>query len=492
MVLPLDAPANTPWPPLAYQPQIRDLTGLVAAWTSDERDVLTQTPSTPAKARGKWWQRRATDQVDTHRARSFIPAAIAGDVAAVASDLLFGSPAILTAPGSGQQQTRLEELSDRVAAALQAGADIASGTGGAWLVPRWNTTLSDRSTLQAIGQDQAVPEYTLGVLTAVSFVVTLPAKTEADTSTWRHIERHEDGRVWHALREATNPNELGAVRPLADHPSTAALGDIVQQDGGIDLTGFGVKGMLPSYVSNGFWRRYRGGEYGAPDHASSLPDIDSLSQTLSAWDREIRVGQARILVAEGALGPDGALDLDDEVFTELKGLDQGTASSRLPVEQVHFDLRVQDFAATALAQTERIITSCGYAPQTFGLHVEGAISGTSHKLRERRTYRTLGRKQRAWEPAVLRAAQWMLAIDKQLGLPDAGMVDGLNLEWSDDNLGDAAETASTIQALRDARAISIETSVRMAQPDLSPDQVDDEVRRIMDENKTTSPLDLIG
>jgi len=208
--------------------------------------------------------------------------------------------------------------------------------------------------------------------------------------------------------------------------------------------------------------------------------LDGLDETYSSWVRDIRLGKARILVPHEALENPGNkrgggkwFDADKEVFTELDGLDP----KDMQLTKTQFQVRAEDHAATALNLLERIISGSGYAPQTFGLHIEGrADSGTALKLREGKTTQTVARKRRYWAPAVKAACEALLAIDRAL-FDSRTVVEQPVLVWPEAQQT-PQELAQTLTMLRTAEAVSIETAVRMAQPDLDEEGLAEEVERI--------------
>lgn len=88
--------------------------------------------------------------------------------------------------------------------------------GGAYLRVVWDEDVSDRPWLSAVAADSAVPEFSPRHLRAVTFwtVVHVDGQT-----VWRHLERHEKGRILHGLYVGT-PGMLGKRRPLQDLPAT--------------------------------------------------------------------------------------------------------------------------------------------------------------------------------------------------------------------------------------------------------------------------------
>ena len=75
-----------------------------------------------------------------------------------------------------------------------------------------------------------------------------------------------------------------------------------------------------------------------------------------------------------------AFDIDREVFT-LFDLDPLT-QKEVGITVSQFEIRTEQHKQTALELLNRIISSAGYSPQTFGLSISGsAESGTALNIR---------------------------------------------------------------------------------------------------------------
>jgi hypothetical protein len=185
------------------------------------------------------------------------------------------------------------------------------------------------------------------------------------------------------------------------------------------------------------------------------------------------------------------LDPDQEIFTGVNIAD--STDQRTP-ELHQAEIRVEQLTSAALALTEQIVSRAGYSPQTFGLHIEGrAESGTALRVRESKTDRTTGRKQRYWAPELRTTITTLLDIGAEVfGTPTIDNIkdNPVKVEWPELQQ-DPKDKAEWINTLRTARAASIRTAVKLAQPDLEETAVDDEVALIMAEDQLADPT-LIG
>lgn len=490
------------WPPLDLLDYHRQQERWAAWWSGDKyelRRLATEfaIETQDETGRRSFWHRR--DVKDKTRGTKHLHAALASDIASASADFLFGEPPSLRVENNDAAQNRLEELAEALGLwnlLLEAG-EACAAMGSVWLRPVWDTTVADHPLLTIVHADQAAPDFRFRQLRAVTFWEEVHREpdvgplgtTSRGMQVWRHLERHEPGVILHGLYIGSE-DDLGVRVSLQDHPSTEGFEDVVEVPSG-------VPGLLPKYVPNALPnRRYRRLPIGRSDYAEAEDELDSLDEAWSSWMRDLRLGQARILAPKeflqeagtGKRGEGRTLDLDTELFTGLEIADLERVND--PIKEVQFDIRVEEHERTCMALVERIVSQAGYSPQTFGLHIEGrAESGTALKLRESKTFRTQGRKQRYWKPAIVGVARDLLALDRAVFGRDTP-VEEPTLEWAEleDN---PLDKANWINLLRAAQVMSRRTGIRLAQPQLSDQEVDEELRRIEEEHTVDvgNPLD---
>lgn len=527
-----ESTASTPWPPRDIQPYAKDQAAWAAWWSGDTQRLADTTDGGAVAGRRRFWARRKTGGEAT-RATAQLHATLAADIASTSADLLFGEPPDLlvpdvglaraierrntgtAAPGEGDlpawptgatlatsevvaAQDRLDELADTLGLAnrLLEGGEVCAATGGVYLRPVWDLGAADHPLLTLIDADRGVPDFRYGELVAVTFVEEVHTEGLAGADVvWRHLERHEPGVILHGLYVGDR-GTLGRQVPLGDHPATQNL--LPEVPVPVEVTG-GRPGIMPRFVPNVLPnRRHRRYPIGRSDYAGCEPFLDALDETWTSWMRDLRLGQARLLVPDEFLTPVGGrpgserqfgsaagvggqgsargFDVDAELLTGLNIADLSELGGDA-ITKVQFDIRVEQHERTALALTEHIISTAGYSPQTFGLHIEGrAESGTALRIREGKTWRTQGRKQRYWAPALSSVLEVLLALDRVMyGRPTPVVRPMVGWqELADDPQG----TAQWVNTLATARAASIETRVRLSQPGLDDDQVAAEVQRI--------------
>ncbi len=400
-------PANPKqsWPPLRENGGDLDTW---AAWYSGDPQRLTADaqPQQNRTARLFFWKRRTP----VGKPQSGLHMPLAGELASVSADLLFGDAFDLTVADKAAAK-RLDELRSDTSLQnkLLEGAETCAALGGAYLRASWDKGLADEPFLTTMLPDHAVPEFRYGRLTAVTFWREAAGDAQKGV-VLRHLERHERGVILHGLYRGEK-DLLGHAIDLKASPDTEGLEAVITLPDAL------AKRLAVAYVPNVLPDKRRPtSPQGRADVEGCESLLDALDETYTSWMRDIRLGKSRIVVPADALEPAvfgggrGAgkrFDADREVFTELE-----VDPQHMDITPVQFDLRTAEHAETALHLFERIVSEAGYSPQTFGLKIEGrAESGTALRLREARTFKTMARKQRYWAPALADACELLLILD---------------------------------------------------------------------------------
>lgn len=484
---------NVPWPPPHLKPAL-DAMHTWDTWWSGDPDRLenlygggalggTDSKHLAATMSGgvwgkisRWWWGTPT-AAGERRTKVHVP--IAGDLCAGSADLLFSEPPKFTVEGDPTTK-RLDMLvDDGMLATLQTAAEIGAALGGVYLRPVYDKTIADRPWLDAVHADRAVPEFTWGRLSAVTFWRVVH---EEDGQVWRHLERHEPGRILHGLYQGTK-GKLGRTVPLEDHPATAGLAMVVNEESFVET---GYDSLDVAHVPNQLSRRWRANaalkDLGRSDLDGVETLMDQLDETYSSWMRDIRLGKGRIVVPGSYLQSNGpgrgaTWNPDQEAFAGINTLNRGDGMA-LTVAQ--FAIRVTEHRDTAEDLVNQILRSAGYSGQTFGLGGDVAVTATEVVSKERRSMTTRGRKILRWRPALAHAVEALLAVDKAVF---GGSVDPQrpNVEFEDSVQEDPLALANTVDVLRRAQAASTDTLVRMAHPEWDDTMVQAEVGRIQQE-----------
>ncbi len=479
------------WPPTSWADVYRDYEEWDAWYAGDPTrlaEVYSKFVYTPTP-RGRFW----SQQVDEER-RLMLHVPIAGDISRVSADFLFSEAPRFRIPeahaegapsDAKQAQDRLDEILDQagILNRLITAADTASALGGVFLKPNWDSDLVDYPVLSVAQADAAVPEFQWGILRAVTFWRDLDSDENA---VYRHLERHEIGSsgraiILHGLYRGNN-ERLGMRLSLDSHPETLGLDDVVETP---------IKGLDVRYIPNMLPNRRRRGTHpylGQSDYSSLEGLMDALDEAWTSWLRDIRLAKGRVIVKQGYLNlkSDGAFafDIDKEIFVELNVSPEDPSSAMTPVQ---FAIRTEEHQKACMTFMERIITSAGYSPQSFGLRIEGrAESGTALRIRERGSFVTTGKKQKYWATALADVLEMLLVIDRET-LNNGTPLYRPSVEFADTITPDVTELSTAVDLMHRAEAASVETKVRLLHPDWTEEQVAAEVQRIKEEQGMTMP-----
>lgn len=209
---------------------------------------------------------------------------LASDIATASADLLFAEPPRITVNGTATQD-RLNKIlhSPLVHSGLLESAEVAAALGGVYLRVVWDADLAAHPMIDAVHADAAVPEWRWSQLAAVTFWSVV---AEDGNTVWRHLERHEPGRIVHSLHVGST-TELGVARDLRDHPATAWVADVADDAGAIAT---GTRRLTAAYVPNVRPSRNGAASPGSPRSAGPITTRSSRCSTRST--KSFRAGCA--------------------------------------------------------------------------------------------------------------------------------------------------------------------------------------------------------
>jgi hypothetical protein len=482
-----------------------------AAWWSGDLERLMR--DTACTAPGGYWDRQSKKPGTKYH----LP--LAADLARTAAELMYGDTPAIKFESNPDAQTAWEDLSQKIGWAnkLLESGEVGAAVGGSYLRPAWDDQTAEHPLFTVVRADRALPEFRFDQLVGVCFVTVLPMpagwKAYRDGQVWRWLEHHEPRQIRHELWLGSESN-LGQPQLLEVHPATEFL------TANIPTTAIRPKGILAEYIPCDLPNAL---DESLPLGRSVLQGVetmlDALDETFDSWMRDFRLGKGRVLLSGemltpvaaqrkssggGFLGgrfggsknttPAAAFDVDAEAFMTLETpMEQAGANgtTTTPITLVQFAIRVKEHFDTCMAIVEQVVSRAGYAPQTFGINVDGQLSGTAMRRRELRSHRTKDRMRRYARPALERAAETLMLINATLfggPRPTARPT----LEWKDTDGADPKETADTVEILRRAMVMSVETAVREVHPEWDDDQVKDEVGRLAAEQPALTAPSLTG
>lgn len=498
--MPLPSP-NSAWPlHTAHSEKIAEW----SAWYSGDPSALggfygprTGAVSRPSQYAGgvvgriaRWWWGTPAAEGE-QPAKLHVP--LAADICGTSADLLFSEPVQLRADNDSLAAAFADLQENGLDSRLHEAAEVQAALGGVYLRTVWDSEVSGLPWTETAHPDGAIPEWRHGRLQAVTLWSQL-----ADTGkgVFRLFERHELGGIMYALYHG-NATNLGKMVPVQQHPDAAYLAELVG-DGGAFYEGAailqptGVDRLTVAYVPNMLPNRLsRRSPEGRSDLQGSEPFLDALDEAYSSWWRDIRHAKARLHVPAQYLQSDGpgeaaTLNMDREVYVPVEGV-LGTSKDGLLIHAQQFAIRVEEHARTCQEWTKTIVEACGYSTQSLSGDAGGAVTAAEVHSHERRSYMTRGKKVRYWTAALRDHLQTQVEIaNAHLG---AGIrEDDFSIEFPDGVQESALSIAQTLQALRNAEAVSVQTRVQMLHPDWDSEDVDAEAARIMRETGAGEPL----
>lgn len=430
---------------------------------------------------GSFWHRNG-------KCRIHVP--IAADIAATSADLLFSEAPRFTCFDEDkenecdQHQTRLDELMslNNVHSLLNEAAESCAVLGDVYLKLNWRRDL-DHPILTITQGDAAWPEYMLGQLRCIHFFSVLRDDTQTGgSSVIRVYERYERGKVTMAIFKG-DPGSLGLQLSSAE---LKAIGFDSEIKAPVDeMLAVHIPNMRPNRID-------RSSPHGRSDFEGLRGLMDSLDETYSSWMRDVRLAKARLIVPAEYLRRKPAdmftdntytYEFDEDVETLVAlDIDPDKAGGN-PITPSQFAIRSTEHAATAIDLIRNIVSEAGYAPQTFGLNIEGlAQSGTALHIREKKSYNTRGKKVSYWKAGLEKILTAMIHLDAAL-YPHAGSDSehDVKAHFADNMANDISTTSAALNMLNSAAAISTQVKVQMLHPDWTKQQVAEEVNRVMTE-----------
>lgn len=433
---------------------------------------------------GRFWS-----QLEKEERSNVVHEPLAADIAQVSASLLFSEPAEIQFEEEGKSGKRLTTFieENRLHSKFLEGAELAASMGGVFLKLDTNPDVSEVPLLTTRTPEMAIASFKYGRLYDVTFWDVI--STENDKVYRLFESRINDGNliIEYGLFEGTKEH-IGKQIDLEAFQETKDYKNVL-------YTGF--KGLGCVYVPNMLPNRlYPGSSQGIADYADCISMMDSLDETMTSWIRDLTLGQARIFVDQELLNHDVPVNPNYPSVSETKRFDpfqrayqkmdmsgwkmDGTGAK--PIEYNQFNIRVDEHSKTANELVEKIVSRSGYAPQSFGLRIEGsAESGTALRMRERKSFITQAKKAKYWAPALGKLFKEMQQLDQATRLSGSYELQDVEVVPSDSIISDTKEMSETVRNLKSVEALSTYMSVKMSQPDWGEEAILEEVTRINEE-----------
>lgn len=425
---------------------------------------------------------------------------IASDIAATSSDLLFGEEPKLTCVDESENadseaakaaQKRLEEIlrKNSFHALLNEAAESCSALGDVYFKVGWDKEDSKNCPTIQVGQADATwPEYRFGKLVAIHFfssmrVIKSPSST--NSTVYRAYELYEPGKITTKLFKGTE-DDLGSEM-TEDALTNMGIESVVTLDAD-EIAAVHIPNIRPN-------RMYRGSMMGRSDFDGLRGLMDSLDEAYSSWMRDIRLAKARLIVPaeylrrkSADLFPDDKdappmFEFDEDVET-LCALDSDPEKiGQNAIVSSQFAIRADEHEKTCTELITQIVTNAGYAPQTFGLNIDGlAQSGTALNIREKKSLKTCGKKQAYWHDALEGLLTTLMHIDAEQ-FPKYGSSPKVHVHarFADAFASDLNTLAAAVELLHRAQAASSSVKIGMLHPDWSEKEINAEVERVREE-----------
>lgn len=542
MPLPIE---NSAWPPPAHEKRYRRFP-LYEAWYSGDRDRLAAVyggtagaanpsgqPVSGQVSQGRvfgvhssslWGTPPAEGEPDTRR---HLPTA--GDICTVASELMHADPPRWVVDGpvleadevetlpdgttkvvrkageptedTAKAQARLDEILEKgnFPAVLLAASEIGAALGSyAFRIAFDKTKVPDRPVITRVDADAVLPWYSWGILEGVTFWRVVQ---RTDSNTWRHLEHHEAGTIQHAVYKGSRDN-LGERVDPATVPALAGIAPLLDEEGYLRATGGGrltfalqgnpvrtavsIPNMLPDPLD-------RANDAGRSDFKPAVLDLlDAADRLFSQLMEEVEDARSRIILGRTMLESKGKgqgleFKANRRFWHPVNVPPAEKEGASLPIEQVQFEMRVDQYIAAIVWAVGEAIKAAGYNPQTMGTDGDITQTATEYAGKNKRSMSTRDKKIRYAEGELAALLTGLLVVDAQEFA--SGITPyPVRVEYPEAVQPTQRENAEYARLLRDTEAAARETVVAALHPDWTPTEVAEEVAKILEERRAPDPL----
>jgi len=431
---------------------------------------------------------------------------IAQDIATLSSELLFSetpmvkvdAPKIKQTGPDGKEievesesgkrtQERLDKILDKInfQSMLLAAAETQSPLGSVALRVAWDKAIEPEFPfISRVDADATIPEYSWGRLTAVTFWRVVEVRNQ---TYYRHLERHERGKIYHALYVGS-PTNLGRIHPLGEHPATENLAAVVNAEGFIPVNArYRFATSIPNMLPDPLDRQNAAGRGDYTPGVISM--MDAADEVATSLMRDVDLAKARLIVANYMLEDNGpgkgaTFDGDRRVMSPLNMAPGENGDA--PITMVQFKIRVTEHLAALDYFANKAVKSAGYTPDTDTGDGGRDVTATEVKSRNSRSLSTRDKKILYWQNELENLLEALLQADvDEFG---SGIeVFPVRVTWAPAVQPDTRVLAETANFMRQAKAASDRVIVQTLHPDWDDTQINDEVEAIQNENGVVDP-----
>lgn len=462
--------SHTPFP--APHP-LRETQGRMLSWFAGYNPVLNAFPECMPDPAG-------IQPSGNPRAR-YVGANIVQFIASTFAHMVLGEPPVLDvshesavntltdSTSADQSQGDMQALMERNGswAEITRALEYASAFGEGYLVAVIDPAFLEDPILQAIPPQAVDPSFKYGNrLTSARVYKTLGYDGQ---KVFRLVEDRDNvTRVIRTGLYVGTADKIGSRIPLTEHPDAAMYADEAPYPEGMTATVWRVyKRKSSLYIET---------PYGGSDFEGKEAQLAALDGIETSLARDFRLGGARLVVPSSAMtrGLSGVASyLDREIIVDINVPAETTQPTL-----IQSPIRVSDHVAAYTFRLTALIQGMGYSLQTFGLGDAGtAESGTALRLKQAATIAAVTAARELLAPVIADIA-YNLAVGARVVHGQDIIPSRPSPAFGELVTPDPQTVASQILTLMTAGVVSVETGVKMAQPELNPEEVDAEVARI--------------
>jgi len=223
---------------------------------------------------------------------------------------------------------------------------------------------------------------------------------------------------------------------------------------------------------------------------ATLGLFSAIDRTVTSLMRDVEDGESRLLVADYMLknlgfGKGAAFPSDQRLFVALKR-QPGDQGQEAPIDQVQFEIRVEEHLAIIADLTKRAIEAAGFTPDEDQGGDAPEMTATEYVGRNKRTLATRDKKVLYWRDALSRLLTSLLIIDREV-FGSAVEPMPVKVVFPDAVQESPKVLAETAGAQKNADASSRYTRIKTMHPDWDEPDIEAELKRI--EQEAPQPLD---